>query len=264
MRIKRFIANLICGLIPSKKARHDMRKFITKPHPRILPQFHNERAARYDWPGPLVCTSQLCNYDFFELPLYQFWAREINEAPKLHRKQWEFVYIAQALWENGMLAKGKKGLGFACGQEPLPALFAKYGVEVLATDLDMNDAHANGWLATGQNAGNNIMSLNQAGICSEKNFRRLVRFQTMNMNDIPRDLDGQFDFNWSACSVEHIGGLEKSMRFLIDNLRTLKSGGIAIHTSEFNLSSETKTCLAPDSIIFRKHDIEEIIAETGA
>jgi hypothetical protein len=43
-----------------------------------------------------------------------------------NRKAWEFVFIAQALHERGILAKGKKRLGFAVGKELLPSLFTKY------------------------------------------------------------------------------------------------------------------------------------------
>jgi hypothetical protein len=103
-------------------------------------------------------------------------------------------------------------------------------------------------------------NLNLNEICSPEQFEKLVKFKPLNMNDIPADLNEKFDFNWSACSLEHIGGREKSMNFLIDNLKTLKSGGIAIHTSELNLSSDTDTCLDPNCFLFRKRDLESTIA----
>ena len=54
--------------------------------------------------------------------------------PRWHRKLWEYVMICQALWERGMLRAGRRGCGFGVGQEPLPALFASLGCEVLAAD----------------------------------------------------------------------------------------------------------------------------------
>ena len=54
---------------------------------------------------------------------------------RLHRKIWEFCFIAQALDERGMLARGRRGLGFAVGTEPLPAMFASRGCAIVATDL---------------------------------------------------------------------------------------------------------------------------------
>jgi 2-polyprenyl-3-methyl-5-hydroxy-6-metoxy-1,4-benzoquinol methylase len=213
-----------------------------------------------NWNAPLVCTSQLCNQEFFGLPLYQYWVNMIKEEPILYRKQWEFVYIIQTLYENGMLLPGKKGLGFGCGTEPLPALFASCGCEILATDLDLTEANAKKWVDSNQNTMNKAENLNNRAICPSAQFRELVKFQPINMNDIPKELYGQFDFNWSACAVEHIGGMEKSISFLIDNLKTLKSGGVAVHTSEFNLSSDTDTCLHPDCFIFRKQDVEKTAA----
>jgi len=44
---------------------------------------------------PRICTSQLCNQDFFGLPLFQYWMNRMNLTPKLHRKYWEWVYIIQ-------------------------------------------------------------------------------------------------------------------------------------------------------------------------
>ncbi|MDR2667397.1 MAG: methyltransferase domain-containing protein [Holosporales bacterium] len=182
----------------------------------------------------------------------------IKESPRMHRKQWEFVYIAQALYENGMLASGKRGLGFGCGTEPLPALFASMGCEIVATDLDINDPNSIGWAENNQNTMNKVENLNTLGILQPDEFKKLVQFMPLNMNEIPKDLHGEFDFNWSACAVEHIGGMDKSMAFLIENLKTLKSGGIAVHTSEFNLSSDVDTCFDPECFIFRRRDVESV------
>lgn len=226
---------------------------------------------------PIVCTSQLCNQEFFGLPLFQYWsniiieywndyieqAKEVNphNMPNgilLHRKLWEFIYIIQALYENGCLKEGKKGLGFGVGTEILPSLFASMGCEILATDLDYNTEEAKHWLAGGQNTQNNINLLNKFKLCSDEIFNKNVSFIPLNMNNIPETLK-DFDFNWSSCALEHIGGLENSINFLIENLKTLKSGGIAVHTTEYNLSSNTDTLLDPNCVIFREKDIKEAI-----
>ncbi|MCL2625734.1 MAG: methyltransferase domain-containing protein [Cystobacterineae bacterium] len=206
--------------------------------------------------APYVCSSQLCNTEFFGLPLFQYWMKLLKISPRIDRKHWEYVYITQALYENGMLTPGKRGLGFACGKEPLPALFASMGCEILATDLDINDARSTKWVESNQNTMNAIEHLNERDICPPDRFAECVNFRSMDMNEIPKELFEKFDFNWSSCAVEHIGGMEKSMHFLTENLKTLKSGGIAVHTFEFNLSSNDDTCFLPDSFIFRKCDVE--------
>lgn len=45
----------------------------------------------------------------------------------LHRKEWEFVTISQALDERRMLQQNRRGVGFGVGRELLRALFAKHG-----------------------------------------------------------------------------------------------------------------------------------------
>lgn len=206
----------------------------------------------------LICTSQLCNQEFFGLPLYQYWCNKILEKPRFHRKQWEFIYIIQTLYENGCLEEGKKGLVFGVGKEPLPALFATMGCKILATDLDCNIEQSKSWIETNQHAQNDINKLNKRNICPDKIFNENVSFMPLNMNEIPDTLK-DFDFNWSSCALEHIGGLENSINFIINNLKTLKSGGIAVHTTEYNLSSNEDTFLNPYNIIFRRKDILEAV-----
>ena len=57
-----------------------------------------------------------------------------------HRKQWEFVFIVSSLDKLGMLQPGKMGLVFAAGSEPLISYFASFGVEIVATDMDLAGA----------------------------------------------------------------------------------------------------------------------------
>lgn len=175
----------------------------------------------------------------------------------LHRKSWEYIYIVLELKERGMLKKGKKGLGFAVGTEPLPAYFASKGCSILATDLGSDNDGANSWITTGQNASGNINVLNRNNLCSEEVFNERVKYRNLDMNNIPDDING-FDFCWSSCAIEHVGGLEKSKLFLKNMMKTLKPGGIAIHTTEFNLSSDEDTITDGDSVIYRKKDILEI------
>lgn len=175
----------------------------------------------------------------------------------LHRKSWEYVYIALVLKERGMLEQGKKGLGFAVGTEPLPAYFASKGCSILATDLGMDNVAANNWISTGQNASGNIDILNRNNLCKKEIFMERVKYKNLDMNNIP-DAIKDFDFCWSSCAIEHLGNLNKSKQFLKNMLKTLKPGGWAVHTTEFNLSSNEDTITEGDSVIYRKKDVQEI------
>ena len=80
------------------------------------------------------------------------------------------------------------------------------------------------------------------------------------MNDIPSDLRG-YDFNWSSCSFEHLGSIKKGIKFLKNQLSTLKPGGWAVHTTEFNISSNDRTLDSGDTVIFRAKDLEGLAKE---
>ena len=55
--------------------------------------------------------------------------------------------------------------------------------------------------------------------------------------------------------------MEKGAEFIYNSLKCLKNGGIAVHTTEFNVSSNTETWSSEDLYVFRKCDIETIIHE---
>ncbi len=79
--------------------------------------------------------SSLCTQAQLESAVFRAWCPRLGEGFKLHRKLWEFCYIAQALRERGLVRPGARGLGFGVGREPLVAYFAGQGCAVVATDL---------------------------------------------------------------------------------------------------------------------------------
>lgn len=203
--------------------------------------------------------SELCKAMDYRLDWYKRWCDELTETPNYHRKQWEYVWIMQALWERGCLTKGKRGLAFAVGNEPLPAMFAKYGCNILATDLFPEKGIEKGWV-NGNQLCFGTEGLNLRGICDEDIFNELVSYNAVDMNEIPDTLN-DFDFNWSSCSFEHLGTLQKGFDFLMNQLKTLKPGGWSVHTTEYNISSNDETQENNDTVIYRQRDIEKIVAD---
>jgi SAM-dependent methyltransferase len=201
--------------------------------------------------------SELCKAKDLQTDWYKRWCKELNEEVKFHRKQWEFVYVMQALWERGCIGKDKRGLVFAVGTEPAPSIFAKYGCYTLATDIFPEEGKEKGWLVADQLCFG-VEYLNKRGLCDNETLRKYVTYRPVDMNDIPDDLTG-FDFNWSSCSFEHLGSIEKGIQFLINQLKTLKPGGWAVHTTEYNISSDDKTLDNADTVVFRKRDIDKIV-----
>ena len=203
--------------------------------------------------------SELCKAKDYHADWFKYWCDQLGEKPNFHRKQWEYVYIMQALRERGCIEAGKKGLVFAAGTEPLPAMFASFGCSIVATDIFPKKGIEMGW-ENGNQLCFGVESLNTRQLCDDTDFHKLVQYRPVNMNDIPDDLAG-FDFNWSSCSFEHLGTLDKGFLFLKNQLKTLKPGGWAVHTTEYNISSNDKTQENNDTVIYRQRDIEYIINE---
>lgn len=240
--------------------KHDPRC----PAPAIrVDGFTRRHAALFTTGGPAGhMTSGLCTFEQLDGPAFRRWAAAIGEPWRAHRKLWELAYICEALEERGMLRPGRRGLGFAVGAEKLPAFFAARGCKITATDLPAEDERNQAWARTGQWVGN-LASLNADGLCPEDVFRENVTYRPVDMNEIPADLLG-FDFTWSTCSFEHCGGIELGLRFLEEQMRCLVPGGIAVHTTEFNLSSNDDTVATGGCVIFRLQDIERIATKLQA
>lgn len=184
---------------------------------------------------------------------------EIGHPPMvMHRKLWEWAYICQALEERGMLVEGSRGLGFAVGTEPLVALFASKGCEIVATDLDETSAQEAGWTSTNQHA-RDLGALNKQGLCNPTVFADLVSFRVVNMNQIPEELRN-FDFVWSSCAIEHLGDIKATEDFMSRMMGCLKPGGIAVHTTEYNLTSDTDTVEVGPTVILRRSDLESMVS----
>ena len=207
--------------------------------------------------GAIPFRSESCSSHHFYYSCYEKWCADIHEPPRFHRKQWEFVYILQTLWERGLLSAGKTGVGFGVGIEPLTALMVKNGCSILATDLGGDEREAKAWAKTNQHS-TKLSDLNDRGICPEDLFAKNAAFRPVDMNNIPDDITGH-DFCWSACCFEHLGSIKAGLDFYRNSLKTLKPGGLAVHTTELNLSSDTDTLESGSTVLFRKSDIKGLI-----
>jgi hypothetical protein len=168
---------------------------------------------------------------------------------------WEWCAISQALYERGQLKPGKRGCGFAVGHEPLTSLFASLGAEVLATDLHAGVDES--WGGTGQQAGS-LKQIHWPNLISEADLNERARFQPVDMRDLSDLPKSSFDFLWSSCSLEHLGALEAGLKFIEDSTKLLKAGGVAVHTTEFNISSRDATLTSGENVIYRQRDLLEL------
>jgi 2-polyprenyl-3-methyl-5-hydroxy-6-metoxy-1,4-benzoquinol methylase len=200
--------------------------------------------------------SKPCTQEDMESDWVAHWCGQLHTPVVFHRKLWELAYVLQAIYENGHMREGAKGLGFGCGVEPLPSYLAAQGVLVTMTDLPAEAAKAAGWVDTNQH----VATLNQAfqpHLVTEEAFDALVDLRDVDMNAIPNDLT-DYDFCWSICALEHLGTLENGLSFIENSLRTLRPGGLSVHTTELNIDAEGGTINNWATVLFQRQHFEAL------
>jgi SAM-dependent methyltransferase len=165
--------------------------------------------------------------------------------------------VLKCLESANLLRPGSRGLGFGCGEEPFASAFAARGVEVVVTDLDPRSQAATGWVQNNQHA-SSAEKVYREELVSRAKFDSLVTFQYLDMNRIPLELSEQFDFCWSVCAMEHLGSIDLGSKFVENSMAVLKPGGFAVHTTEFNYSSNDDTIENGGTVLYRKRDIEAL------
>ncbi|HEX3535496.1 MAG TPA: class I SAM-dependent methyltransferase [Stellaceae bacterium] len=200
--------------------------------------------------------SKLCTQHDFDTDWLVFWCNELRTAPIYHRKIWELCFVAQVLFADGLLTPGRRGLGFGCGEEPLPSLFAKYGARVTATDLDSERPEAEVWRMTAQHAAA-VETLRRADICPDRELLDNIEFVPVDMNAIPPEFERQFDFCWSTCALEHLGTLANGLAFIEKSVKTLKPYGLAVHTTEFTFN-DGETIDNHPIVLYQRRHFEEL------
>lgn len=234
-------------------ALRDIKNLAEERGARFYPQY-----APHTVVGPRVVPlkAKACTEADLESDWAAFWCGELHHPVSYHRKTWEHAYVSQILFNEGKLFEGSRGLGFACGDEPLPSLFAKYGARILATDLDPSRTEAKAWINTNQHV-QSFEKLRRRDICPDESRLATIEGTYLDMNAIPADLKGKFDFCWSICSLEHLGSIHNGLNFIENSLDTLKPGGIAVHTMEFNVN-DGETIDNWPTVLFQKHHLLEL------
>ena len=184
------------------------------------------------------------------------WCKELRIPVVFHRKIWELCFVLQMLHDFDVIKPGVRGLGFGCGTEPLPSYFAAHGMDVTATDLAPAEASKGGWVHTGQHATGAEQAF-MSHLVDREAFDRHVGLRFVDMNAIPEDMTG-YDFCWSICALEHLGSIKKGVDFIANTLMTLRPGGIAVHTTEFNIRADGPTIDNWPTVAFQRQHLEAL------
>lgn len=184
------------------------------------------------------------------------WCAELGIRLIFHRKIWEYAFVLQALYEHDMLVSGRRGLGFGCGEEPIPSYLASKDICVTVTDQPIESAKETGWIDSQQHA-SSIHMTHYEYLVSKDQFDRNVDHRFVDMNSIPQDLTN-YDFCWSICSLEHLGSIRQGIEFIERSIETLRPGGIAVHTTEFSFFVEDQTLDNWPTVLFQRKHFQEI------
>jgi SAM-dependent methyltransferase len=203
-----------------------------------------------------LLVSKPCTQKDMESWWCQHWMMELRDCWRYHRKCWELAYVCEALHQAGKIFPGARGIGFGCGKERLPSYFTSQGCKILATDLwAPNDV----WESTNQRTSSQ-KDLWHEGIVSWYAFEQGCAFDNVDMNNIPDHLrQGEYDFCWSVCALEHLGSSEAGKQFVINSMDCLKPGGVAVHTTEYTVDPSDHDVDIVSTVFYSKPSIEDLI-----
>jgi FkbM family methyltransferase len=214
--------------------------------------FSQRPRSRTDWKSEVISEDRFKQENFF------IWTSLLRDKPRLHSKQFQNYAIMEGA--NSVLDLDyapKKAIGFGVGIEPIPAALAKIGFHVTATDyLDGEISEA--WKNTEQLI-ESPSDLNSRGILTPDEFEELITFINMDMNSIPSEFHEAFHFVWSSCALGHIGGYKQGLEFLVNSANLLMPGGIAIHSTELDVSPGTDKYDSPTLSLYRLEDLIECV-----
>jgi SAM-dependent methyltransferase len=176
--------------------------------------------------------SKVCDAaDWFDPELRTVIDGDLRELARFHRKQWEFAMILLALRRRGVLRPDAVGLSMGAGKERLLYAVAHNVRRVVATDLY---DPATDWDKARTDDPDRYIKEDKPFPVDDAKLEGL----RMDMRSLDFE-EGTFDFCYSSCAIEHIGGREDFLKHLSEAHRVLKPGGVYALTTELHYGPET-------------------------
>ncbi|MDH4070022.1 MAG: methyltransferase domain-containing protein [Ignavibacteria bacterium] len=195
--------------------------------------------------------SKVCDgADWFLPGVSQIIAAELREPARFHRKQWEFAMIFRALSKLGVFGSQAVGLSMGGGRERLLYSIVHHVRQLVVTDL--YDTETPWSCARTDNP--------EDFIKSDPPFPAPLSRMTVlgaDMRDLPFPSE-TFDFCYSTCAIEHIGGRGDFLRHLNEVHRVLRNGGVYVFSTEFHYGPET--IADPDNVIFSWDYLKDLLS----
>jgi len=110
-----------------------------------------------------------------------------------------------------------------------------------------------------------LTGLSRRHLISDDDLASRVTLCNVDMNDVPADI-GTFDVIWSSCVIEHLGSPERGLDFVLESCRLLTPGGLAVHTTELELTRRESTADYGHCAVYRLQDLRDFatrLADVG-
>jgi SAM-dependent methyltransferase len=198
--------------------------------------------------------NKLCDAaDWFHRDVQEIIQNELRETPRFHRKQWEGAMIFLSLREQGKLDCNKLGLSMGGGKELIAYALAPHTKQLVITDLyEMNTD----WDCAKTDDPDDYIKKNKPFPVDDAKLNAL----RMDMREL-KFPDTTFDFCYSTCAVEHIGGREDFLQHFNEVARVLKDDGVYVFTTEVLYGDET--IRDEHNYVFSLSLLSEILAESN-
>jgi SAM-dependent methyltransferase len=196
---------------------------------------------------------KLCDAaDWFGGQLPRLVQSELREPPRFHRKQWEFGMILGALHAEAALRADSRGLSMGGGRERLLYAVARHVDRLVVTDLYGGGSD---WEEARTDDPRDFIEAHMPFPVDPARIE--ARRMDMRQLDFAPD---SFDFCYSSCAIEHIGGRDDFLGHLSEAHRVLKEGGIYVLTTEFHYGPETIEL--PGNYLFSSTYLSELFADS--
>ena len=198
--------------------------------------------------------NKLCDAaDWFHPDVLDVIQNELRETPRFHRKQWESAMIFLALKERRKLNSNAMGLSMGGGKELIAYALAPHTKQLVITDLyEMNTE----WDCAKTDDPDSYIRRNKPFPVDDAKLAA----QRMDMRDL-RFADKTFDFCYSTCAIEHIGGTHDFLRHFNEVARVLKEDGVYVFTTE--ILFVTTTIRDDHNYVFSLEELRELLASSN-
>ena len=198
--------------------------------------------------------NKICDAADWQQPdLLRIISEEFAGVPHFNRKQWEFAVLFRELERRGLLNEKSRGISFGSATEVMLYSVARHAGHIWATDLYGEGA---AWdIARTKDATELVRSRAPFAYPEDR-----LSARSMDMREIAFP-DESFDFAYSSCVIEHIGGRADFIRHLREVDRVLRPGGVYAFTTE--LTYEDSAVEMPGNYYFSRGLLEEIVRESG-